>query len=142
MKIIDVNLLIYVASRESLHHHKCLKWWETAFNENELIGLCWHSLVGFVRIMTNPKILPHPVPLTDCIARVDAWLNHPYSEFVREAENHWSVLKNILLETNATGKLSTDAHLAALAISRGATLVSCDTDFARFRQLRWENPLN
>ena len=34
-----------------------------------------------------------------------------------------------------------EPHLAALAISHGAELVSCDTDFARFPKLRWRNPL-
>jgi hypothetical protein len=39
------------------------------------------------------------------------------------------------------GNLVTDAHLAALAIEHGLTLCSADTDFARFRKLKWENPL-
>ena len=38
------------------------------------------------------------------------------------------------------GNLTTDAHLAALAISHGAVLASCDADFARFSRLRWHNP--
>lgn len=39
------------------------------------------------------------------------------------------------------GNLLPDALLAALAIEHGLTLYSADTDFARFRELRWENPL-
>jgi predicted nucleic acid-binding protein len=31
--------------------------------------------------------------------------------------------------------------LAALAIEHGLTLYSADTDFARFTELHWENPL-
>lgn len=34
-----------------------------------------------------------------------------------------------------------DAALAALAIEHGLTLCSTDGDFARFRGVRWENPL-
>jgi predicted nucleic acid-binding protein len=34
-----------------------------------------------------------------------------------------------------------DAHLAALAIEHGLTLCSIDEDFARFRELKWQNPL-
>lgn len=40
-----------------------------------------------------------------------------------------------------SGNLVPDALLAALAIEHGLTLCSTDTDFARFRDLRWENPL-
>ena len=47
----------------------------------------------------------------------------------------------MLLSTGTAGNLTTDAHLATLAITHDATLVSCDTDFARFAGLRWENPL-
>lgn len=34
-----------------------------------------------------------------------------------------------------------DAHLAALAIEHGAEIISTDTDFARFTEIRWRNPL-
>jgi len=39
------------------------------------------------------------------------------------------------------GNLTTDAHLAALAIEHGAELCSCDADFSRFAGLRWLDPL-
>ena len=60
---------------------------------------------------------------------------------VRELDNHWEVLRSLLAETGTAGNLTIDAHLAALAICHAAVLVSCDGDFARFRGLRWENPL-
>ena len=31
--------------------------------------------------------------------------------------------------------------MAALAIEHGLTVCSADTDFARFTEIRWENPL-
>lgn len=48
----------------------------------------------------------------------------------------------ILTGTGTAGNLTTDAHLAALAIENGAVLCSTDGgDFSRFRGLRWVNPL-
>jgi predicted nucleic acid-binding protein len=41
----------------------------------------------------------------------------------------------------AGGNLTSDAHLAALAIEHGATPCSHDNDFSRFAGLRWEDPL-
>jgi uncharacterized protein len=38
------------------------------------------------------------------------------------------------------GNLTSDAHLAALAIEHGATLCSHDNDFSRFAGLRWVDP--
>lgn len=141
MKIVDVNVLVYVASLDSPHHKTLHQWWENAMNAEEVIGLCWPSLTGFIRVMTHPRIMAKPVPLNDCLDRVNQWLYHPITQLVSEAENHWSTYRSAMAETKAVGKLSTDAHFAALAISRGATLVSCETDFSRFRHLRWENPL-
>jgi predicted nucleic acid-binding protein len=40
-----------------------------------------------------------------------------------------------------TSRLVPDAHLAALAIEHGLTLQSTDGDFAKFPDLKWENPL-
>lgn len=141
MKIVDVNVLIYAASRESQHHPRSLAWWESAMNGTEIIGLSWQTLSGYIRIVTHPKLLSNPIPRDQCLDQVSTWINHRRIEVVRETDNHWTVYKDLIVDSNAVGKLSTDAHLAALAISRGATLVSCDTDFARFRHLRWENPL-
>ncbi len=70
-----------------------------------------------------------------------AWLSLPSVSVVREGDDHWRVLRELLIETGTAGNLTSDPHLAAIAISRGATLVSCDSDFGRFRGLRWEIPL-
>jgi len=40
-----------------------------------------------------------------------------------------------------TGNLVPDAMLAALAVEHGLTVMTADTDFARFPHVRWENPL-
>jgi predicted nucleic acid-binding protein len=40
------------------------------------------------------------------------------------------------------GNLTSDAHLAAQAIEHGAELCSGDTDFGRFKDLRWSDPIS
>lgn len=42
---------------------------------------------------------------------------------------------------HVTGDLLTDAHIAALAIEYGLAVASADTDFARFTEVTWVNPL-
>jgi len=142
MKIVDVNVLVYVASRQSEFHKQALEWWTSAFNGDEPVGLCWHVLIGFIRIMTSARILPDPLSLDQCIERIDAWLAYPNTVLLQESQNHWAIFRDIMLDANVRGNVTTDAHLAALAISRGATLVSFDNDFSRFRHLRCENPLD
>lgn len=117
-----------------------LPWWERALNGNEPIALCWPVISGFIRLSTRPGIFPRALSADDACARIDRWLELPVVRVASETESHWSLFKDLIGELGTAGNLTTDAHLAALALSHGATLVSCDNDFARFSGLRWENP--
>jgi uncharacterized protein len=75
-------------------------------------------------------------------SHVDDWLAQPNVKLVLETDEHWRQLREMLHEIGAAANLTNDAHLASLAVASGATLVSCDADFRRFRRLRWENPLD
>jgi hypothetical protein len=140
VKIVDLNVLLYVVNENAPHHGVLLEWWESALNGDESLGLPWTVLLGFLRIATNPRIFPHPLEPAAAIAKVETWLSLGNTAVIREKDGHWPILRGLLEETGTAGNLTTDAHLAALAISHGAVLVSCDRDFARFRGLRWENP--
>lgn len=72
---------------------------------------------------------------------MDRWLARPNVRIVQEPEEHMRLLRGLLEETGAADNLTSDAHLAALALSHGATLLSFDNDFARFPRLQWINPL-
>ena len=68
-------------------------------------------------------------------------LLHPAPPHRATAGSHWRPPLRAELERLGTaGNLTTDAHLATLAMERGYILYSTDTDFARFKGLRWVNP--
>lgn len=140
MKLVDVNILIYVADRQSQFHSRVLSWWHASLNGDEIVGLPWISVSGFLRIATNPRLFETPLTVEEAVDRVAAWMAQPNVRIVEESSEHWELFREFVRETGTGGNRTTDAHLAALAVSRGATLVSCDTGFARFRRLRWENP--
>jgi len=140
MKVVDLNLLLYTVNRDAKHHEPALRWWEAAINGDEPIGLPWVVLLGFLRIGTNIAIFPRPLDVDAAIAKVSAWLALATTRIMREKDEHWDVLRSLLADSGAAGNLTTDAHLAALTITHGAVLVSFDSDFARFKGLRWENP--
>jgi toxin-antitoxin system PIN domain toxin len=142
VKLVDLNVLLYAVNRDSAHHEVIRRWWEDAINGEEPVGLAWIVLLGFLRLSTHPRVFPRPLDAEQATGRVDAWLAHPNVKIVRENDEQWRLLKSQLDETGTAGNLTTDAHLASLAIAHGATLVSCDTDFGRFTKLRWENPLS
>ena len=90
---------------------------------------------------TRQGIFAQPFEPDSAIKIVDGWLALDIVRPVQERENHWQVLRDLVVGTGTAGNLVTDLHLAALAITHGATLVSCDSDFARFKGLDWHNPL-
>jgi predicted nucleic acid-binding protein len=64
---------------------------------------------------------------------IDGWLARPQVVPLAPGDEHWRILRSLLTESGTAGNLTTDAHLAALAIEHGAELCSTDGDFARFR---------
>ncbi len=140
MKIVDVNVLLHAVNPDSDPNGTVRRWWERALTADESIGLPWMVLSGFLRISTNPRVYQQPATADEALGEVDRWLTTDVVTTISEKPDHWRILRDILGKTGAAGNLTTDAHLAALAITHDATLVSCDTDFARFSGLRWEDP--
>ena len=140
MKLVDVNILLYAVNEDDPLHHRIHGWWEQALQSAEPVGMAWSVVHGYLRLATHPRVFAHPQSREEATDRVSRWLAHPNVQIVSETDEHWTVLRDLILEVGTIGNLVADAHLAALAISRAMTLVSCDRDFARFRQLRWENP--
>jgi len=140
MRLVDLNVLLYAVNRDSPQHEAVRSWWEAALSGDEPVGLSWLVLLGFLRLATSAHVFPRPLTPDQAVERVEAWLAHPNVRVVHEREQHWPILRELLAQTGTAGNLTTDAHLAALAISHGATLVSCDADFGRFPHLRWQTP--
>ncbi len=99
------------------------------------------ALLGFVRISTSPHARGLRWSAGQALDTVDEWLVQPNATVVHPTQRHASVLRDLLTPLGAGGNLTTDAHLAALAIEHGATLCSTDNDFSRFKGLEWVNPL-
>mgnify|MGYP000316897866 FL=1 len=141
MILVDANLLIYAIDRDSPHHKTARKWLEGALSGPTTVGFAWGVILAFLRLTTRPGILNRPMSTDAALDFIDEWLSLPVAETVVPGERHWPVLRNLLASAGAAGNLTSDAHLAALAIERGATVYSADNDFGRFPGLRHVNPL-
>lgn len=141
MKVVDLNLLLYAVNRDSAQHVRSKAWLDATLSGAEPVALPWVVLLGFLRLSTNPRIVQRPITLEQSIAVVDSWLAQGPVVTVSPGEEHWRILRELLIESGSAGNLTTDAHLAALAIENGAELCSTDSDFARFSKLRWVNPI-
>jgi hypothetical protein len=137
----DINLLIYAHNSRTIHHRKALHWWNDCLQGHEGIALAWVVVLGFVRIGTHARIFERPMTVDDALGRVEEWLTLPHIHLIHPTQNHFATWSIQLKRLGTAGNLTTDAHLAALAIERGLILQTTDADFARFPGLKWNNPL-
>lgn len=141
MILLDINLLLYATLENSREHRRCRAWLESCFVRYPRVGLPWHSLLGFVRIVTHPRLAAPPIDTMEAWEQVEDWLDQESAWVPLPTELHRPTLRHLLSTSHVTGNLVSDAHLAALAIEHGLTLYTTDTDFAAFPGLKWENPL-
>jgi toxin-antitoxin system PIN domain toxin len=142
VRLPDTNLLLYAADEVAELHDAALQWMEEALSGTETVAFAWVAVLGFVRIGTNPALYDIPMRVERALEVVDGWLAQPCVTIVHPTDRHAAVLRDLLTRVGTAGNLTTDAHLAALALEHGATLYSSDNDFSRFPGLRWVNPLN
>lgn len=141
MILIDANLLIYAHNQGSTQHTAARAWLEKVFSGSAPIGIPWQTISAFVRIITHPRLPGHPLPTAVAIRIVESWLEQPNVQALRPGEQHWPLFRQMLVEGQASGDLTSDAQLAALTMEFGGVLHTTDRDFARFPGLRWTNPL-
>ena len=141
MILVDVNLLVYARVRTMAQHAAAHQWLDERLNEPARVGMPWASLIGFLRIVTNPRIFERPEPIDNAWRQVQTWLDAPNVWIPQPSETHARILGSLLQRTGGGANLVPDAHLAALAIEHGLTLCSADGGYGRFPGLKWVNPL-
>ncbi|MBA3728635.1 MAG: PIN domain-containing protein [Actinobacteria bacterium] len=141
MILVDANILLYAYDASSTRHEAARGWLEEALGGDEEIRFALITLLAFVRLSTNPSLFRNPLRSDEAIEIVIAWLEQPVVGLADPTDLHWSRLAEVARVGQAHGPLLMDAHLAALAIEHGATLCTTDRDFARFRGLRFRDPL-
>jgi toxin-antitoxin system PIN domain toxin len=141
MILLDANLLIYAVNADAPLNRKAKSWLESALSGQENVGFPWNVLLAFLRLTTRPGLFRHPLSVNTAFDLVAAWLDQPSAGIVHPGPRHLQIVRDLLLPMGTGGNLTSDAHLAALAIEHRAELCSSDADFARFKGLRWRNPL-
>jgi toxin-antitoxin system PIN domain toxin len=142
MIIIDANLLIYAVNRDAPLHGRAKAWLEEAISGRETVGLPWNVLLAFLRLTTRPGLFRRPLAIRTALDLIASWLDRDSVTMIHPGPRHYQFLRELLLECGTGGNLTSDAHLAALAIEHGAELCSLDGDFSRFPGLAWRNPLS
>jgi len=141
MILVDANLLLYAEDSLSEHHQATRTWWDAQLSGAEPICLCWPVVTAFIRIGTNVRLHRRPLTLGEAVERVQSWFDQPCVRIIYPGEQHWAIFQVMLRDGKAIGSLVSDAHLAAMAVEHNCILQSTDVDFARFKGLKWNNPI-
>lgn len=141
MILVDANILIYAIDQSAPHHARARRWLEETLSGDTRVGLPWIVILAFIRLTTRSGVVRNPLLPDQALAFVDSWLQQPYVTAVGPGEHHWPIVSGLLRVSGTAGNLTSDAHVAALALEQGATVVSADSDFARFSGVTHLNPL-
>jgi toxin-antitoxin system PIN domain toxin len=139
--VLDANVLLYAYDSDSDKHAKARAWVEEVFSGASPVGLPWQTVSAFMRIVTNPRLSGKRFTSVEVVEIVDQWVKQPNIRLLGPGENHWSLLRQMIVDSQVRGPLITDAQLAALTIEYGGVLQTTDQDFSRFPGLRWKNPI-
>lgn len=140
MKLLDANVLLYAVNESAPRHDEARNWLDGALNAREAVAFSWVVLLAFVRLSTKVGLFPAPLPVAGALDQVRDWLDAPAATVVALGPRHLDLLVDLLAESGTGGNLTTDAHLAALALEHRCVVVTYDRDFSRFAGVRSTAP--
>ena len=136
----DANTLLYAVNAAASQHRLALRALEEGFLAPRGVAFAWIALLAFVRLSTRSGIFPRALSVEDAWRVVSHWLDHPNAQVVHPGDQHAEILGRLLRAAGTAGNLTSDAHLAALAIEHDAKIISFGRDFARFPDVSWTHP--
>src|SRR5215472_3751613 len=116
MIVFDVNLLIYAVNQDSPDHQKAKSWLEAAVSGTETVGLPWIVLLAFLRLTTRPGLFQNPLDVETAFDLIEGWLQQPSVTVPEPTPGHLRTLRDLVLPLGTAGNLTSDGHIAALAI--------------------------
>lgn len=141
MIVPDTNLLIYAYDETSPRHASAKRWWVEVLSGSEPVGVPWVVVLAFTRLMTHVSVCANPLTPQEARSRVEGWFEQGHVRLLSPMAATLRRFFELLQEAGLGGNLTSDALIAAHTIEHDAVLHTTDLDFARFRALRWTNPL-
>lgn len=140
MLVVDANVLLHAVNRRAREHELARDWLVEALGGTEAVAFPWTVILAFLRVATHPAIFPRPLTPEQATDAASRWLDSAPALALEPSRRHLPLLRGLLARSGTVGNLVTDAHLAALALEHGATVISFDRDFGRFEGVVWRLP--
>lgn len=138
---LDVNVLLYAADEDSPEHARAREFLGRCAAGPEVCCFGWPTILAFLRMATNSRIFARPLTPAVAESNISSLLARSHVRTLAEQEGFWDVYRRTTSGLAVRGNLVPDAHLAALLVQHGVTvLYSRDTDFRRFREIEVRDP--
>jgi len=137
----DLNLLLYAHNTAFEHHYRCAVWLEALMSGNQKVCFSWHTILGFIRLATTPRVFPNPYSSKEALQITGEFLGSPNAVLISPGARHFDIMSDLIIRCGISGAKISDAHIAALAIEHGVILASADRDFRVFDGFQLINPL-
>jgi toxin-antitoxin system PIN domain toxin len=141
MILADVNLLLYSVNTDAPDHSRAFAWWRNLLQSGTEVGLYTGVVFAFVRLSTNRRVFAQPLSVGEAFSYVNNWLSFPSVRMVDADPEDIQTVESLLTAAGTGGNLVSDAQIAAAALRLGATVHSVDSDFGRWPNVSWINPL-
>jgi uncharacterized protein len=137
---LDTNVLVYASNEDDPSHEPAKQLLERLARGPDLLYLFWPTLLGYIRVVTHPGILPHPLGPAAALHNVSALLALPHVRSPGEAEGFWKVFL-VTAGRHVRGNEVPDAHLAALMRQHGVRVIyTRDRGFRRLDGIKAQDP--
>jgi toxin-antitoxin system PIN domain toxin len=141
--VVDTNVLVYAADRDSPFHAACRQWLEDQRVRADAWYTTWAILYEFLRVTTDPRVMRRPWTTKAAWNFVAALLAAPGLSVLVHTPRHAEIAEQVIIELpHVTGNLLHDAHTAILMREHGLRRICTrDTDFHRFPFLEVFDPV-
>ena len=140
---LDTNILIYAHVSDYSEHPAVRTWLLEFLRQCEVFYITWQVVYEYVRIMTHPRILRHPLTVAQTLSDLTPYLEDSRCRFLQETDVHWAIVSELFKKLpSAKGNFIHDCHYAALLKEHAVeTIVTADSDFLKFQFLEVVNPV-
>ncbi|MFN0130596.1 MAG: TA system VapC family ribonuclease toxin [Verrucomicrobiales bacterium] len=131
----DVNLWLALVDQRHVHHQRARAYWSQ--QSAGRIAFCRITMLGFLRLCTNPKAMANPKTNAAAWAIYQQFTALPIVQFLADPPGMDVHFQAVTTQSAFPHRLWTDAYLAAFAVADGSRLVSFDAEFTRFPGLHF-----
>jgi toxin-antitoxin system PIN domain toxin len=137
---LDVNILVYASNAADPAHDKARALVDRLAAGPEIVYLFWPTLLGYLRVVTHPGLLPRPLSSLDAQRNIEALIDRPHVRSPGETDGFWPIFRQSA-GAQARGNDVPDAHLAALMRQHGVRVIyTRDRGFRRFDGIEARDP--